>query len=525
MEENTDGTTHIELRSATGEEPPLPRARGLMAPADGDTTAAATKLVQDATSDSPYDLLNGGDPQKTGRAAGAVATRTRSAAAAPQAARTDHERQQTEEQQPATHEASTAERRADVAEVQAGERTGAHDVEHGHSAAPSLDAPQQEWQPGEGGVYWRSAYSAAAAESELWTEDQLLDALTPEGGYTGDQWAAVQASIERAFDDADTGELDDDLEDSLLEGETTGPSQYAFKSAKVSTEHCPSKADMLASPSLRAKWIPVLREHLGQFMDDRALVASDKDVRRARLRIARWMVDFKTKFHPDGSLDKLKARWNIRGDLVKRADLQRGLVINGFAPVLKWSTFRRMVAKSTYDRGPVRESVDVTSAFSSTDSTRAEPLYVEIPEDYLPTPEGVVDRRDPAYNTDGSNTRLLRLDASAHGLCEASRDFSVVAISTLKQPGLRQTSADAALLIWRPQVPRPGALLAVGLITDDMPIICGADPEAQAMAVELHKAINARWTVTHQPRMDRCIGIQLTDNADGSTTLRSPRQI
>jgi hypothetical protein len=45
-----------------------------------------------------------------------------------------------------------------------------------------------------------------------------------------------------------------------------------------------------------------------QIVEDRALVPTDRDAQREQLRVVHWMLDFRTKLNPDGSLDKYKVR-------------------------------------------------------------------------------------------------------------------------------------------------------------------------------------------------------------------------
>jgi hypothetical protein len=103
-----------------------------------------------------------------------------------------------------------------------------------------------------------------------------------------------------------------------------------------------------------------------------------------------------------------------------------------------------MVAmRAYYGSDWVLKSLDVTSAFSSTDSTREEPLYVELPHDILDECGG---SDDDEGVMETSEAALYRVNASGHGLAEASHDFAQQAIQHAKQAGLVQTSGDKAML-------------------------------------------------------------------------------
>jgi hypothetical protein len=58
-----------------------------------------------------------------------------------------------------------------------------------------------------------------------------------------------------------------------------------------------------------------------------------------------------------------------------------------------------------------------------------------------------------------------------------------------------------------------------------MPQLHGNDPEANIVMQRVDDIIERRWTVTQQPTMRKAIGILVTYNDDGSTTLKSPRHI
>jgi hypothetical protein len=147
---------------------------------------------------------------------------------------------------------------------------------------------------------------------------------------------------------------------------------------------------------------------------------------------------------------------------------------------------------------------------------------VELPQDILG--EGVLGEDEEDVDETGEQA-LYRVNASGHGLAEASHDFAQQAIQHAMQAGLVQTSGDKAMLHWRPEEPRPGAVVVMGLITDDMPQLFGPDEEAVAVMQRVDAVIDGRWKVTRQSTMEKAIGIQLVFNGDGSITLRQLRHI
>jgi hypothetical protein len=136
-----------------------------------------------------------------------------------------------------------------------------------------------------------------------------------------------------------------------------------------------------------------------------------------------------TKYNPDCSFKKLKARWNLRGDLIKRVDHRLGIEQETYTPTLKMSSLQRMTTTQAYKGRQewLLKSFVVVSAFSSTDSTRKELLHVEMPNDIMPHLDGATeDVRDPAIDSDAGQTELYQVNASRHGLAEASHDFAAV---------------------------------------------------------------------------------------------------
>jgi hypothetical protein len=225
--------------------------------------------------------------------------------------------------------------------------------------------------------------------------------------------------------------LHEALEDTV--GDVSGFERLVFKAQKAFSEDAPRFQDMMKSSVARQKWLPEVRAHMRQLIHDYALEKMPAYQRRKGLRVVKWMIDLRTKLNPDGTFDKLKARWNLRGDLIRRGDRARGVEVQTYAPTLRMSSFRRMVAmRAYYGSGWTLKSLDVMSAFSSTDSTREEPLYVELPHDILGDSGG---EDDDEEQSEKGETVLYRVNASGHGLAEASHDFTHQAIQHAQQAG------------------------------------------------------------------------------------------
>jgi hypothetical protein len=162
-------------------------------------------------------------------------------------------------------------------------------------------------------VTWPVGLAAAAEDGAATiTPEELLDLISPVGGYSADHWERINGAIARALDADESGILETDhidvTGDGALKAMRGDWREYVLATRKSRTEANPTIDDVLRSESMRSKWIPLLRDHMRQIVEDRALVPTDRDAQRERLRVVHWMLDFRTKLNPDGSLDKYKVR-------------------------------------------------------------------------------------------------------------------------------------------------------------------------------------------------------------------------
>jgi hypothetical protein len=518
LHEDEDGNGTFRPIPGTAARPPH---LGLAEPPDEATKAAADRRLEEAAAINPQQAVNGGIPTDT-------------ATAPPDAQRAEDHSEQTASTWATLnggHPDDTS-RSADSAASRIHQRAGRGTTtrwaeEWVQSAVTTADqegatTPAQPFvamQPGEG---------LPGDQTGAITPAQLFAAMLPEGGLTDDQWQRLDERTrpEPGAQAAPAPEMP----------EAGGQEASAFKVRKERTDDNPSPEQMLKSPVLRGTWIPEVRNHVGQLLDDAALECSPKSPSDPCVRLIRWMIDLRTKRNPDNTLDKLKARLNVRGDLVKRDDDRRGAPVETYAASLQMRSFLRMMALLAYldtgqeDQRWKAEGMDIVSCFSSIDSTREQPLYALIPKDYMPWPQGHgPDPRDPAINSDGDAKQLVRLNAAMHGLQEASRECAEVIRGVLTAPevGMVTATGDRATYYWHATPPRPGALVIIGTITDDIPMICGPDPEARQVFDRVKAALRKRWELTHQPDLRKVIGIKInrTEGEDGRITLTTPRHI
>jgi hypothetical protein len=146
---------------------------------------------------------------------------------------------------------------------------------------------------------------------------------------------------------------------------------------------------------------------------------------RANVVTGKWV--FKHKFRADGSFEKYKARWVVRG-FTQRAGVDFG---ETFAPMIKPGTVRTVLTIAANKCWPVNQ-LDVTNAF----------LHGHLDEQvYSHQPVGFIDSSMP--------DAVCSLSKSLYGLKQAPRawfnHFAQFAISI----GFSPTRSDSSLFVYK----------------------------------------------------------------------------
>jgi histone deacetylase 1/2 len=145
----------------------------------------------------------------------------------------------------------------------------------------------------------------------------------------------------------------------------------------------------------------------------------------ARVLTGKWVL--KNKLNPDGTLERRKARWVVRGDH-QRPDVDFDQT---FSPVIKPATIRTVLTLATSNKWPVHQ-LDVSNAF----------LHGVLRETvYCQQPAGFVDSEHPDY--------VCLLDKSLYGLRQAPRAWYQRFTSHLRSLGFITTSSDSSLFVLR----------------------------------------------------------------------------
>ena len=85
---------------------------------------------------------------------------------------------------------------------------------------------------------------------------------------------------------------------------------------------------------------------------------------------------FRCKRRPSGDFLKFKARWCLRGDIMKRNIVDSGETVDNFSPVCQWSSLRLMMVLGIMF-GLDSKAVDFSSAFAQAALPEDKPVYLE----------------------------------------------------------------------------------------------------------------------------------------------------
>ena len=146
---------------------------------------------------------------------------------------------------------------------------------------------------------------------------------------------------------------------------------------------------------------------------------------RANVITGKWVLRHKTR--PDGSLERYKARWVVRG-FRQRAGVD---FTDTFAPVVKPGTIRAVLQLAVSRAWPVHQ-LNVSDAF----------LHGHLNEQvFCQQPTGFVDTDYPDH--------VCLLSRSLYGLKQAPRAWYQRIAAFLQQQGFRSTRSYASLFVYR----------------------------------------------------------------------------
>ena len=215
-----------------------------------------------------------------------------------------------------------------------------------------------------------------------------------------------------------------------------------------------------------------------------------KDVKCKQIMMI-W--SFKRKRHPDGTLNKYKARLCCHG-----GQQQWGVNYwDTYAPVVSWSSIRILMTLAKLHKLHTK-SVDFVQAYpqAKVNSTI-----------YLHTPPGV-------QLSNKNDDMVLRLKRNLYGLKDAGRTWYQHLTDGLDSLGFIPTESDPCIFLRETDV--------VVLYVDDCIIISKTKAQADKVYNDLH---NKGFRMTDEGTMEQYLGLLITDNKDGSFRISQPHLI
>ncbi|AAD21687.1 Strong similarity to gi/3600044 T12H20.12 protease homolog from Arabidopsis thaliana BAC gb/AF080119 and is a member of the reverse transcriptase family PF/00078 [Arabidopsis thaliana] len=254
--------------------------------------------------------------------------------------------------------------------------------------------------------------------------------------------------------------------------------RYALITSRMNT----AEPKTLASAMKHPGWNEAVHEEINRvhMLHTWSLVPPTDDM---NILSSKWV--FKTKLHPDGSIDKLKARLVAKG-----FDQEEGVdYLETFSPVVRTATIRLVLDVSTSKGWPIKQ-LDVSNAF----------LHGELQEPvFMYQPSGFIDPQKP--------THVCRLTKAIYGLKQAPRAWFDTFSNFLLDYGFVCSKSDPSLFVCH----QDGKILYLLLYVDDI-LLTGSD---QSLLEDLLQALKNRFSMKDLGPPRYFLGIQIEDYANG----------
>ncbi|XP_074293705.1 uncharacterized protein LOC141620839 [Silene latifolia] len=223
------------------------------------------------------------------------------------------------------------------------------------------------------------------------------------------------------------------------------------------------------------KWVQAMNSELQALATNNTWVLTDLPKGRKAIG-CKWI--YKTKYNPDGSIEKHKARLVIQG-FRQRYGLDYE---ETFAPVAKMSRVRALLAIISMKNWFTCQ-MDVANAFLYGDLV--EDVYMKLPPGYC---NGVVSSQGQGECDSQSAGKVCKLLKSLYGLKQAPRQWFSKLSQVLLQCNFKQSHADHSLFIKQ----HHGKTTVVLIYVDDM-VITGDDlSDIQTLKDQLNSSFHMK---------------------------------
>ncbi|KAL2898459.1 Retrovirus-related Pol polyprotein from transposon TNT 1-94 [Bienertia sinuspersici] len=198
---------------------------------------------------------------------------------------------------------------------------------------------------------------------------------------------------------------------------------------------------------------------------------------------------YKTKYKPDGSVERLKARLVARGDKqIKRKDFK-----HTFSPVAKFTTVRTIIALAASKNWHLHQ-VDINNAFLH--GYIQEELYMQPP---------------PGYST-AAPGQVCKLKRSLYGLKQASRQWNLELTKFLVTHGFTQSKHDYSMF-----TKGSGNQFTVVIAYVDDLLIVGTD---LSFIQHLKQLLHQAFTIKDLGELKYFLGLEVLRSSDGFYYIR-----
>jgi Reverse transcriptase (RNA-dependent DNA polymerase)/Integrase core domain len=333
-------------------------------------------------------------------------------------------------------------------------------------------------------------------------DDDEIDFETASFGRSESEAESVDLIQEEIFvEEAEANELDaeSDVEDVIEEvvGDIPGtftttrsgrvsrkpPPDHTARKATVESHPVPQSYQQYLNSNQKIDWTKAMNDEMDGLLDNKTwdLVKLEKGVKPIGNK---WVYSQKT--NADGSLEKLKARLVVLGNMQKE-----GIDYNEtFAPVLHFNSLRTLLAVAVEEDLILHQS-DVTRAFLNGDVE--EMIYMQQPKGY--------------HNGKADEVCLLR--KSLYGLKQAPRQWYKKVSASLIAAGFKQSKTDPCIFILR-----QGKLIHyLGLYVDDF---IQASNSRESID-QVNQVLDESFTVVQLGSPKKVLGVELVQDLKAGT--------